>query len=168
VIGARVAFRRAGLVDAAEIARAYDLRQRAQLFYANSSENTDSIRKDLYIEAGDAFLACAGRATEEQAQHTNYVISAECYAEADLHERSARLYLRASKFTQSAHQFRLAGLFNEAVHIVVDNRSQVDEEYATKLLDVAKIHYLRHNVSDHSNVILLIAQLFALSRKPSE
>ena len=127
-----------------DVARAYHLREQAD---AVSPADTRA-RTAAFTLAAEGFADSAQRSTNAEEITAYYRIAAECHVAIADHETAARYYLLAKEFTDSAVCYRKAGLFDNAVGVIQDNRGEVykkaaNAEIADGIIKVAKLHYLK-------------------------
>ena len=58
------------------------------------------------------------------------------------HTHAAQAFEKASKFTEAAQHYRLAGMFDETVSVIKNYGDAMDCSVAEKLTDVARYFYL--------------------------
>lgn len=136
-------FRKAGLELEEAITSAYIIRAQAQAILFRSNAKDLQKPKATYIEAAEAFWSCAQRSSDDQRLGC-FRLSGKCFEDAGEHHRAAEAYRAAKDFTSSATQYRKAGIFDECVRVIMENRAEVDEKVADTLLDVSKFYYLKN------------------------
>jgi len=137
-------FERAGLDREAAVAHAYFLRENARAAARHDSSKQGVIRyqKD-FCAAAEAFLKCAQSAINSKESVTFLRNAAECLERADEDFRAAEVYRQAQEFTKAAKLYRKTAKFDEAIAVVTENRSQVAEEVAENIIDVARLFYFK-------------------------
>jgi hypothetical protein len=117
------------------LSHAFLLRQEARLL-----EHRSQRRQRAFEEAADAFWACAEM---DQSQRTRcFILSAECYADADRLRRASDAYYCAQEWTLAARYARMAGEFDRAIEIIKENQG-VDETIANSIIHVCKVVFAR-------------------------
>lgn len=128
-----VCFDRANQPLESSISQAYHLRKVARLLQIGTDE-----RKRAFIEAADAFFACA---SEDHLQsRACYLRAAECYAESDKDSDASKSYCLGGDFTKGAKHARMAGEFDRALQIIQGNK--VEAEVASSIVEVCKVVYV--------------------------
>ena len=135
---------RAGMPRERDVAEAYYLREHASAFPPDR-RFTDSPRTVAFVEAAQAFLRCAKESTIQNEILAYNRIAAECFKEIRHYHEAARAYRAAEEYTRSAKLYRKAGSFDDAVEVVQTYRRNIVPADAKSIIDVAKIHYLKHD-----------------------
>lgn len=122
------------------VAYAYYLREQARKTPVNK-QGGNAAQVAAFALAAREFTLAAEQAHKEKT--TYHRIAAECFVQAGDLARAAEAYYRATAFTLSAKHYRLAGMFDEAVKVVREER--VEPSTAESILSVSKVHYLREH-----------------------
>lgn len=145
-------FERAGLPYEKSIAEAYSLRQQAR---AVGHGPDYSRRMSLFSAAGDAFSVCAESSHNDSRRKEYYGKAGECFQDADDLINAAQAYLHGEYYTRAALFFRRAGMFDEAVDVVLQFRDRIDQVVVERIIDASRIHYFHDNKIEY--VALIIA-----------
>lgn len=132
-------FERADLPRRVRIAQAYQLRQ-----VATSTVRT-SERQGAFLAAAEAFVRCAGEATDTQ-KTGFYSDAAKCYASADNHLNAAKFYIDVDDYAGAAGQYRKAGRFDKIVQILAYHPGKLTESLKQELLYACVVQYSRDNL----------------------
>jgi hypothetical protein len=152
-------YERAGMPREKAIAYAYYLREQARGIPVRNRAG-DNERRNAYEKVAKAFLASAGGSATSRERNEYYRIAAETFLILEDHAQAARAFEKASKFTEAAQNYRLAGMFDQTVSVIQNHGAVMDFSVAKKLTDVAKYYYLERGDLKY---ILLIYPLLAIS-----
>jgi tetratricopeptide (TPR) repeat protein len=142
---AKHCFGRALLCREMDISDAYHLRERARSTPAG--HRSDATRSAAFETAACAFAACGAKAKTVKEKNEYYRIAAECYSRSGDDSKAAELYENAAELTLATQHYRKAGLFDDAVRIIVTSPEDVDETVANQIRDVASLQWFRmHNL----------------------
>ncbi|KLO20395.1 hypothetical protein SCHPADRAFT_897689 [Schizopora paradoxa] len=141
-------FDRACLPIEKGIAQAYYLRQQARALDKSTLKRLP-IRKEAFINAAEAFIKCA----QARYRESYWRNAGECFVEAENPRRAAAAYFEAKLYTDAVKQFKKAGSYDEAVHVVQEKGEFVDKTVAENIIDVSRLHYLK--VGELEKVIAL-------------
>ncbi|KAG8957107.1 hypothetical protein FRC00_004466, partial [Tulasnella sp. 408] len=104
----------------------------------------DSSRLSKFSDVAQTFnqLAQEGQSKEdEESVRLLFANAGECYAVVEDHLSAAVAFLNARKYTATAHHYRMAGLFDEAVDIA--KRYPIDPEVAENIIYTAKVEFTK-------------------------
>ncbi|KAF8624782.1 hypothetical protein AX15_005672 [Amanita polypyramis BW_CC] len=148
-------FQRAFLPHEGAIAHAYTLRERAaKLPTSRSGTTVETIRRDVYEQAAEAFIHCAS-----EGDLVYFRRSGECFEAAGKYLQAAHAYYRGKNFTESALLFRKVGKFDEAVAILLEKEREVQPEVVNNIKNAAKLFYLSRAEPD-AEMLKKARQLF--------
>lgn len=117
------------------LSHAFLFRQEARLLERRSQQ-----RQRTFEEAAGTFWDSAEM---DQGQRTRcFILSAECYVDADRLRLASDGYSRAKEWTLAARYARMAGDFDRAVEIIKENQG-VDEKTANSIIHVCKVVFAR-------------------------
>ncbi|KAI0042885.1 hypothetical protein FA95DRAFT_1609833 [Auriscalpium vulgare] len=131
---------RAGMPREKAIAAAYHLRVQTRTLHAGDKTSTAE-RKAAYISVGNAFVSSAKDAVKERTEY--YRIAAESFVSAEEYGKAAGAFANAQKYTEAVRYYHKAGMFDEAIETIRRHRSEVDEDVAEHVFDIARFSYLR-------------------------
>lgn len=143
-------FERAGRSREAAVADAYYLREQARQI-PQSSRLRNSDKFAAYRKAANAFNRCAAGAEQRQKKQRIvwYRNAAECFLHAGEDGKAAVAYVGAAEYTLAARHYRKAGMFDEVVEVIQKHEDKVETTIADRLMNVAKIFYLKVRDSPH-------------------
>ncbi len=144
---AMLGFKRAGLKYEYQVASAYTLRKQALSAPADpKAAGLGAVSQAaLFVQAAESFMTVAHGAADYDDKREYYRIAAGCF-ESSGNDRSAGFAFRAAcQYTLAAQSFRKAGSFDEAVEVIKNNRDQVDEDIACRIIDVSRLHYIKED-----------------------
>lgn len=125
-----------------DIANAY-LHREIALRTPSSRTTVSNARRQAFLEAAEAYSACAGATPLARERLAYYRNAALCFTEALEIKRAGKAYILAEEYTKAAQAFRQGGYFDEAVDTIHTYDTQIRSVDANKILDVAKIHYCK-------------------------
>jgi tetratricopeptide (TPR) repeat protein len=134
---ARAAFNRAGDPHMAAVATACHLRQVA--FNTLDAQQ----RRRAFSNSATEFERCAMKSESLEERYDQYAAAAECYARAQDHQKAARLFELAQKFTVAALHCLSNGLLDRAVTIIRKYSTHVDQEIIERIQQAARFKYLQ-------------------------
>lgn len=138
-----LAYQRARLPWEYSLAEAYFLRE-AALTQCASSQTKDSERISAHLRAAEAFRVVARDASDCVERSTYYRESAECFLRANTPVRAAQCYEQAEEYKASAEQYRLCGLFDDAVRVVMAHREEIKSDATVRsIVNVSAFFYLQ-------------------------
>lgn len=99
--------------------------------------------KEAYGGAADRFHLAAILAPNERLATRCHTVAGDCFVRADMLVEAAKEYEKGREYEKSAVSYRKAGSFEDAVRIVQGHRSDVQDETATKIIEVSKVQFAR-------------------------
>jgi hypothetical protein len=134
-------YERAAMSREKAVAYAYHLREQARGISARNRP-ADTERRNAYANVAKAFLISAQETALPSERIEYYRIAAEAFLILEDHAQAAHAFEKASKFTEAAQNYRIAGMFDETVSIIQNHGDAMDSSVAEKLTDVARYFYL--------------------------
>ncbi|RXW12996.1 hypothetical protein EST38_g12858 [Candolleomyces aberdarensis] len=143
------AFKRAGMAREVKISHTHYLRGIARSLPSVNKETT-SVKRHALCSAADSFLECAHDAKGNE-RRVFFHNAADCFENAgscgdnmEDYGKAARAYELASEYTPAVRLYRKTEMFDEAVNIIQNHRSEVDKRLANNVQDVARLFYFKN------------------------
>lgn len=131
-------FRRADASEEFRIATAYYLREQAQ---RTLTDKKGRLRK--YQDAARAFKTCA--IESERQKDVFHRRAAECYVNAEKYDLAGEAFLAAKRYNDAAIYFKEAASFEKALDVVMLHGTEIDDDVAESVKNVARILYMRRS-----------------------
>ncbi|KAF7986147.1 hypothetical protein HWV62_38516 [Athelia sp. TMB] len=141
------AYQKAGEDHNALIANAYYLRDEAQRTPIKSGPRGDAASKSAFLNAANAFLACAAQAPAATIKY--FKSAADCFVKSGDDSRAADTYLKAGEYEVAAKLYRNVGRFEDAVNTIQQHPQRINAAVADSIMDVTRLVYLRDPESKH-------------------
>ncbi|KAH6917678.1 hypothetical protein BKA70DRAFT_1556138 [Coprinopsis sp. MPI-PUGE-AT-0042] len=133
-----VAFKRAGSVQQAKIAEAYQQRKEAELTV------TKPKRKKLFKVAANLFTQCAQTSLENTDKKAFHGIAGLCWSQVGDYAEATVAYLVAEEYDNGLQMCRKGGMFDQGVQIIKGHEVNIKDKTALDdFKDVAKLFYLK-------------------------
>ena len=138
---ASVAFLRAGRKREVAICDAYLLREKARSISTTAGE----ARVQAFIDAADAFTACAEDSPSKQVRErlTYYGTAGECYAEAREFKNAGDNYRMAEQYSAAARAYRKGDHFDELADVITQYGDALDSGLLERLTKVTQMYYFK-------------------------
>ncbi len=134
---AKAAFNRAGDQHMATVATACHLRQVAYNILDAQQ------RRGAFLTAATEFEGCVTKSESRDERYDQYAAAAGCYAQAQDHEKAARFFVLALRFTDAAVHCLSNGLLDGAIAIIKKYSTHVDREIVERIQQEARFKYLK-------------------------
>jgi hypothetical protein len=137
---ASIAFRKAGQDRKVKMCTAYHLQEVAGLVSTTSS----SKRKQAFLTAAKALLACARDSQQVKERLTCYQAAGDCYYNARDLKSAGDNYRSAELYPEAACVYLEGGCFDEMVKVIAQHENDfADANLREKLLMDARVHYFK-------------------------
>ncbi|OCH88368.1 P-loop containing nucleoside triphosphate hydrolase protein, partial [Obba rivulosa] len=132
-------FKQAHMPAEESVACAYLARQQAS---SHSTTTGEKNRARAFEDAAKAFSTSATHFEDSEDGLKYLRIAAECLTDAGQYLKAAETYLEAQQYQRAAQQFRKCGRFDRCIETIQSHRSSIDDDVASSLVHVARLHYL--------------------------
>lgn len=136
---AAVAFRRAGQDKKAKMCDAYLLQEKAGLISTTAS----SARKQAFLTAAKAFLACVHNSQRVEERLTCHHAAGDCYFNARDLKSAGDNYRLAELYPEAACTFQEGRCFDEMVKVITQHKSAFTDDLHKKLTMDARMYYFK-------------------------
>lgn len=138
---AQVAFQRAGKIREVVICHAFLLRETARVVPDNQVRE----RVHAFIEAGEAFSACANESLPHRRRErlAYYANAAECFVQGRRFKEAGGCFVHAEQYSKAAGTYRQGGYFDEMVELFEGHGHQIGADLLAQLKKVIQMNYFK-------------------------
>ncbi|KAG8941463.1 hypothetical protein FRC03_004498, partial [Tulasnella sp. 419] len=131
-------FEKAGMEVETAIALAYQRRVEARKI-----SSTHSSYLPAWKLAASSFRQAAVISVKSDEKRGLFSRAAECFLEISDHKEAADSFAAAADYTNAAINYRKAGCFDDALHVIQQHRSEINQAVAERIIRVVKLAYTK-------------------------